>query len=217
MPRGFVLSAILVDIALVVARVLTDASVLTVPGAVPTLLWLGLSFVAAIVVICSSFSKSTAVDLRFPTAAGVLGGITLMTHMALENFGARVGEDWRLTLAVMFATFAIWVSSGWRTARRHSALVAGTVAGWWTAIISVMIAITFGFVGMYFDVPSPPYVQTWPEFLRSGSNDPRAFAIASTLDAGSGLLITALLLGPILGCVGWFIGSLQAGNEKASP
>lgn len=218
MLRGLVLSAMAIDVGLVVARVFTDASVLTVPGAVPTLVWLVVSFVAvAIVVICSGFSKSIPVDLRFPTAAGLLGGIILMTHMALENFGARVGEDWRLTLAVMLATFAIWLSSGWRTARHHSALIAAIVAGCWTAIISVIVAITFGFVGMYFNVPSPGYVQTWPEYLRSGSSDPQGFAIVSTLDAGSGHLITALLLGPLLGCVGWFIGSLQTGYEKLRP
>ena len=218
MPGRLVLWAIMIDIGLVVFRVLTDVSTLAVPGAISTLVWLGISFVAAaIVVICSNSSKSIVVDLRFATAAGLLGGIILMTHMALENFGARVGEDWRLTLAVMLATFAIWLSSGWRTARRHSALVAGTVAGCWTAIISVILVITFGFVGMYFDIPSRGYVQTWPEYLRSGSSDPQGFAIVSTLDAGSGHLITALLLGPILGCVGWFIGSLQTGNEKPTP
>ena len=216
MPRALVLSAILVDIGLVVARVLTHASVLTVPSAVPTLVWLALSFAAAaIAVVWSSGWNAAKADLRLPTAAGLVAGVILVTHMALENFGARVGEDWRLTLAVMLATFAIWLSSGWRAAREHSGLPRGTVARCWTAIVSVLLAITFGFVGMYFNVPSPAYVQTWPEYLQSGSNDPQTFAITTTLDTGSGHLIAALLLGPLLGGLGWFIGSIEIGSKKA--
>jgi hypothetical protein len=145
------------------------------------------------------------------TAIGAAGGVILSVHLALENFGARVGEDWRLTIAAMLSTFALWFASGWWAARDDSTLIAGTVVGGWTALVSVIFAITFGFIGMYFDVPSSAYVATWPEYIQKGVNDPRAFAIANTLEAATSHLATALILGSILGGAGWLVGSLRGG------
>jgi hypothetical protein len=201
-----VLSVVLIDIGLVAGRVLTFTPISAMPGAVLAVGWLALSLVAAATfVIWGTRSKSLWDDLRLPTAAGLAGGVMMIGHMTLENFGSRVGEDWRLTIAVMFATFALWFSSGWWTARKYDTILAGTVAGCWAAIVSVMLAVTFGFVGMYFDVPSAEYVATWPEFIQSGWSDPHAFAIANTLDAATSHIVTALLLGTLLGGAGGLI------------
>jgi len=133
----------------------------------------------------------------------------MIGHMVLENFGARVGEDWQLTVAVMLATFTSWFGSGWWVGRNSLAAMAGAWAGCWSAIVSVTLAIMCGFLGMYFNVPSPEYVATWPEYIQSGWGDPQAFAIVNTIDSATSHLLTALLLGPILGGAGGIVGSLQ--------
>ena len=214
MLRGLVLTALLIDAGLVAGRVFTYPALFSIPGFGGTIGLVALSFAAAaIFVIGTIYSNLLQDSLGFATATGLVGGAILVGHMALENFGARVGEDWRLTVAVMLATFALWFSSGWRTGRGRSTFMVGAVAGGWTALVSIILAITFGFIGMYFDVPSSAYVATWPEYIQSGSSDPHAFAIANTLDAATSHVATALILGSILGGAGWFIGSFRKGPE----
>src|SRR5207244_6476087 len=126
------------------------------PGVPITLGGLALSFTAAaIFVTWASSSKWLGGDFRLPTAIGTVSGALMSGHMALENFGARVGEDWRLTAAAMLGAFTLWFTSGWRSGRKHLTTVAGALAGCWTAIVSVTLAITFGFICMYFKVPAP--------------------------------------------------------------
>jgi hypothetical protein len=214
--RNALLCVIAIDLALVIGRLLTSTTILAMPGSLITLGWLAASFAAATCfVIWASSSKSPAGDARLPTAIGLVGGVMLSGHMVLENFGARIGEDWRLTIGVMLSTFALWFGSGWWAGRRYFTSVAGALAGCWAAIVSVTLAISFGFVGMYFDVPRSEYVATWPEYIQSGWSDPQAFAVANTIDAASSHLLTALLLGTILGGAGGFIGSLQM--RRATP
>jgi hypothetical protein len=199
-----------IDLALVIGRLLTFATIAQMPGFPVTLGWLVLGFAAAAAfVIWASSSKLADRDFRLPTAIGLAGGVMMVAHWALENFGARIGEDWRLTVAVMLATFILWFSAGWRAGRSQFTAVSGAVAGCWAAIVSVTLAVTFGFAGMYFNVPSPEYVATWPEYIQSGWRDPQAFAVANIFDAATSHLVTALLLGTILGGVGGFIGSLS--------
>jgi hypothetical protein len=200
MLRRLVFFVVLIDVGLVVARLLTYTAVFKVPGVSVTFGMLAVTFVAAaIFMIAASYSNMLRGSLAFATVAGSVGGAVLIAHMALENFGARVGVDWRLTIAVMLGTFALWSSSGWRSFRSHSTLMAGAAAGCWTALVSVILAVTFGVIGMYFDMPSAAYVATWPEYIQSGSSDPEAFAIANTLDAATSHVATALILGSILG------------------
>jgi hypothetical protein len=215
MLRGVVLTAILIDIGLVAARVLTQSGVFALPGFTVTIGWLALSFaVAAAFIIGSVRSGALSRSLRFATATGVGAGCIMIGHMALENFGARVGEDARLTIAAMLAIFALWFGSGWRASRTPSTLIAGAVVGCWTALVSVILAVTPGFIGMYFDVPSSAYVATWPEYIRSRSGDPQAFAIANTLDSATSHLAVALLLGSILGGAGWCAGSMRRRDDS---
>jgi hypothetical protein len=68
--------------------------------------------------------------------------------------------------------------------------------------VSVLAAVTFGFVLMFFEVPSLDYVATWAEFKQSGWSDVHAFAIANSLEAGFTHLLAGLVLGTIFGAIG---------------
>lgn len=210
MLRGLFLTALLIDLGMIVVRVLTYPGVLSIPGFSEAIGLTALSFVAAgTFVVAANYVDRRSRSLGLATAAGALGGAILIAQMALESFGTHMGEDGRLTAGVMLATFALWFSSGWRAIRDSSAFMAGAVAGCWTALVSVVLAVTFGLIGTYFDVPSSAYVATWPEYIQSGSSDPKAFAIANTFDAATNHVATALVLGSILGGAGWFVASLR--------
>jgi hypothetical protein len=68
--------------------------------------------------------------------------------------------------------------------------------------VSVLLAVSFGFVLMFFAVPPLDYVATWAEFQQSGWRDVHAFAIANSLEAGFTHLLTGLVLGSIFGAIG---------------
>jgi hypothetical protein len=204
MLRSAVLFLILVDVALLAGSAM---GLTAIPQAAPVIGWAVASFALTFVVVWLSYFHSPAANAAVPVAIGVIGGILMAAHMILENVGTHLGEDWRLTLAVMVVTFGLWLSAGIWSARRRGTVSAAAIAGCWAAIVSVLLAIGFGFVGLYFDLPHGEYVATWPEFIRSGWSDPRAFAIANAMEAATSHLLTGLFLGSLLGALGGAIGS----------
>jgi hypothetical protein len=74
-------------------------------------------------------------------------------------------------------------------------MLRGVLAGVSVAGICALIAVAAGCLIEFFVAPpAPAYVATWQEFGRSGWSDPRAFAVANTVDSG----FTHLLLAPIV-------------------
>jgi hypothetical protein len=75
--------------------------------------------------------------------------------------------------------------------------------------VSVLVAVSFGFVLMFFEVPSLDYVGTWAEFKQSGWRDVHAFAIANALEAGFTHLLAGLVLSSILGAIGGGVARIR--------
>lgn len=151
-----------------------------------------------------------ATILRIGSGAAAVAGGLQVVHMALENFGARAGENAAVTLAFMLAAFATWAAAAYRASRADGAVATGIAAGCASAMGSMVIAVTFGLVLTMAGVPSADYVATWEEFKRSGWADARAFAIANSLDAAFGHLAVGVALGCIFGFLGGVVGSVAA-------
>jgi hypothetical protein len=96
----------------------------------------------------------------------------------------------------MLTTFLLWALTGFVAVRKTESLALGLLGGCWSAVLSVLMVVTCGFVLMFFEVPPVAYVATWPEFKQSGWTDVQAFAIANTLEAG----FTHILAGFVMGC-----------------
>jgi hypothetical protein len=148
--------------------------------------------------------------LHVGTIAGAIGGILQIAHMALENYGDRIGENSIVTLTFMGSAFLIWGFSGYYVTRETRDIKAGIVASCWSAMVSVLMAVTFGLALMTASIPSAAYVATWPEFKQSGWADARAFAIANTFEA----VLSHLVVGPIAGLI---FGVLGIGVAKLRP
>ncbi len=103
---------------------------------------------------------------------------------------------------VMLATFAMWGIAGFVAAGTTRHVVSGMTAGGWSAMICMLITVLVGFTLMCFGAPRSEYVSTWSEFQSSGWNDPRAFSIANTLEAGLTHLVPGPAIGLIVGAVG---------------
>ena len=90
---------------------------------------------------------------------------------------------------------------------------AALVASVWSAMVSVLLAVTFGLLLMIAAYPPADYVATWPEFQASGWTNARAFAIANTFDA----VWAHLLVGPVAGSLFGGLGIGAARLNSARP
>ncbi len=122
--------------------------------------------------------------------------------MTLENVGNRIGENSLVTLAFMSGGFLVWGIGGFIGTRKTGQLAGGMVAGCWSAMISVLMAVTFGLILTTANIPSPAYVSTWREFKQSGWTDAHAFAIANSFEAVLGHLLIGPIAGTLLGLLG---------------
>ena len=148
--------------------------------------------------------------LRQGTSVGLVGGVLHIIHLALETFGNHLGENSTITLVFMLGGFLLWGFAGYRVTRETGDIKAGMLAGCWSAMVSVLMVVTFGLVLMSMDFPSPAYVSTWSEFKASGWPNARAFNIANTFEA----VLSHLVIGPIAGAI---FGVLGIGIAKLQP
>jgi hypothetical protein len=110
----------------------------------------------------------------------------------------------------MLGGFLIWGIAGYWVTRKTGEVKAGIVASCWSAMVSVLMAVTFGLILMSVNVPSPAYVSTWSEFKQSGWSNAHAFAIANSFEA----VLSHLVIGPIVGTI---FGILGVGIAKLLP
>jgi hypothetical protein len=203
--RRALLLGVAVNLCLIAVRVSLYRPLLAMPGALRFIFEPAIGLVGCglfIHVVTSGNSPKLLDALRPATAWGLIGGALLVVHMALENFGRRIGENGLITLAFTVITFLLWGVAGFVAVRKTASTVLGLWGGCWSAVVSVLMAVSFGFVLMFFDVPSLDYVATWAEFKQSGWSDVHAFAIANSLDAGFTHLLAGLVLGYIFGAIG---------------
>jgi hypothetical protein len=154
--------------------------------------------------------------LRLGTSVGIIGGVLQIIHLALENFGRRVGENSTVTLAFMLSGFLIWGMAGYWVTRETGEVKTGMVAGCWSAMVSVLMAVTFGLILMSANLPSPAYVATWSEFKQSGWSNAHAFAIANSLEAVPSHLVSGPIVGTIFGILGAGIARRLPGRSAFS-
>ncbi len=179
----------------------------------------GLLFLYALFVIWATRSNGPLrrAALLAGTPLGVIGGAIQIAHLTQEHFmdlGA-VGNGIS-GFGLLFCTFVLWGTAGYRTARSTGVVRSSAIAGLWSALVTMSIVVLSGFLlEFYLATPKPEYVVTWGEFKRSGWTDVRAFTIANTLDAAQ----SHLIIGPILGAIfGGLAGAVTAtrGRREAT-
>ena len=214
------LAGILLDLVLITLGATNADSPLKMSGgvgyvvkAVVPLVAYGFAFLW--VVVIGGLHENVA--LRLGTVFGMAGGVLGVTQMALENFGNRIGENSIITLAFMFGGFLVWGVGGYYAACRTGQLTDGIIAGCWGAMMSVLLAVTFGLILMTAKIPSAAYIATWQEFKDSGWTNARAFGIANSLDAVPGHLLIGPVVGIIFGLFGGGAAKLMVRRPLAVP
>jgi hypothetical protein len=121
-----------------------------------------------------------------------------------------------MQIAMMLTLFTLWGVAGWSAARALGSVRAGLLAAVLSADVCMMIAVAAALIVQLFVVrPSLADVATWGEFKRSGWSNPRAFAIANTLDSGFTHLLLAPIIAGVVGSIGSSLGR-YAGNRGSA-
>lgn len=154
-------------------------------------------------------------SMLLATSLGLIGGFLQIASMTQEEF-MNLGPRWNgiAAFSLLFCTFMTWGIAGYRAARGTGAVRSGAMAGLWCAVITMSMAVLFGFlVEFYLAVPKPEYVMTWGEFKRSGWSDVHAFTIANTLDSAFSHLMAGPVLGIVLGGAASLIARFRLGRQ----
>jgi hypothetical protein len=192
---------------------------LTSPGGATSAVEAAAAFALyAVVIVWATSSRGVITNalnsVAFPLA--LLAAALQTVHLMLERFAHIPGSlDGPVTLTFMLATFLLWGLAGYRGAYATHSVGAGVVAGCWSAVVTMTLVVAAGFFLEFFLAPpNPAEVATWAEFLRSGSRDPRAFAISNTLDSA----VSHLVLGPIIGAIFSLVaGALAMRKPQSHP
>jgi hypothetical protein len=220
--RRWLLALIGADLALVALRAATYPAFFTMPGALgylaPLLVALAL-YAAAITALprLTGRAPAAASVLRVGTVAGVIGGALDVANITLESVVALPQAVVSVTtLAAMLGLFLAFGAAGFVGGRAAGAFWPGVGAAVWSAVVAILIAITFGFVLATLALPKLAHdMQNDPDYRRSGWTDTRAFAIANTFDAGYTHLLEGPIIALVLGAAGSGLAQIGARRRAA--
>ncbi len=153
--------------------------------------------------------------LRTGTIIGLMTGTMWVVNLSLETFSRFSGI--LATAPFLLGAFVLWGVAGgigtWRTGVAFPGIAAAIMA----AMICVLITVAYGFLLTYTSLPRLERdLANSPDFLRSGWDDLRAFAIANTFDSGFSHLLGALIVSTIFGAIGSGVGLLLVHHSYAS-
>jgi hypothetical protein len=211
--RWIVLAALAVDLALIGVRVALYTPLLAQPGGIvyivePVVLLL--TYAAIVWWITANPTAKRSIALTVGITFGLLSGLLWLVNLTVETFTNLSGSIGGLATApFLLGGFALWGIAAFHAARQTSSVFHGMLAAVWSAMICVLITITFGFLLTYTSLPRlERNLGADPDFLRSHWHDLHAFAIANSFDAAFSHLLGALIVAAIVGSLGAFAGTL---------
>jgi hypothetical protein len=142
---------------------------------------------------------------------GCVTGVIEIVNLILETWWPALARG-SVAVTFMLVVFVLWGIGGAQAAKRSDSLRIGLSAAVTSAALCMLIAVASGFVIEFFVSPTEPSaVAHWPEFIRSGWTDARAFALANTVDSG----FTHLFIAPIVATIFGFAGSMFARRRRS--
>ena len=210
--RMIVLALILLDLLLMSGQLLLYQPLLAQPNAFIYILEpvIGLlAYAAATFWLTRTADPARRTALREATAIGLIGGVLFVINLAAETFLDLPAPASLFATAPFFlGTFALWSVAGYRVASQTGSVLPGIVAAIWSAMWTILITITFGFILSYVALSRlQQNLASSPEYARSGWSDLHAFAVANQFDAAFSHLLTAVVIAAIVGRAGSLIGT----------
>lgn len=216
--RYALLFSIALNLALIVARVLLYTPLLAqrnAPLFVLEPVVLLLIYAAIAFAMTAKRGERWHTILRTGTIIGLMTATMWIINLSLETFSQFSGI--LATAPFLLGAFVLWGIAGGIGAWRARAAFPGIAAAIIAAMICVLTTVAYGFLLTYTSLPRLERdLANSPEFLRSGWDDLRAFAIANTFDSGFSHLLGALIVSTIFGAIGSGAGLLLVHHSYAS-
>jgi hypothetical protein len=219
--RRWLLSLIAGDLVLLALRAASYRAFFLMPGALGYLL----EPVVALAVYAAGVAALPFVAARVPdipialrvgVAVGLAGGAIEIASTATESLWA-LPQDVVATMTgtAMLALFLSFAVAGFVGSQRTGSFGLGVAAAIWSAMVAILLVVTFGFLLVNLALPQLARDETGdPDYLRSDWTDVRAFAVANTYDAGFTHLVEAPVIAALLGAAGSGIGRLARRAER---
>jgi hypothetical protein len=211
-------ATIVVNICLIGFRLLLSPQFFSQSGSLGYVLELVVSLAVYAVVGCAFLRLLLIVGhsaLTIGTRVGVLTGVLWVINHAIETFVTQPSH--LISLSAFLGAFALWGVAGFLVAHQTRSIRYGFVAALWSAMLTVLLTITFGLLLMLVALPQLAFLEhNDPDFLRSQWNNVTLFAIANTLDAGFSHLVEAPFIAAVFGLIGSFLGRLMAPRASSS-
>jgi len=209
--RLSLLTAVLLTLAVIAAKVLAYLPLLSLPGAFALI---GGAYALlscyGVAMVWPSNRLDASLRPHFAAILGTIGGLIQLIHLLVERFTSLPGV-WNaiVTLAFMLATFLVWGYVGYRSRALGLSIGKSCLAAVWSAIVTMTIAVLAGTLLELYIAPIPlDEMRTWIEFQRSGWNDLTAFSIANTLDEASTHLLVGPVVASLFGALGYGLSRL---------
>ena len=210
-------SVIALNLSLIAFQLLQYPALLAMPDS-----W---SFVLAPVVLLAIY---TGVGLALPTIVahvpggagalivgtriGLVAAVIEALNISLESLVAMPQTVTAVVTGIfMLSAFALWGTAGIAVAYRTRSVASGAFAAVWSAMFTMLLAVTYGFTLLALTWPRlAAFEATDSDFLRSHWDDLHAFTIANTFSNGATHLVEAPLIACVVGGLGASIGKFLA-------
>lgn len=136
------------------------------------------------------------------TGVGLIIGGLFIIDLIIENFLDLSNQMSTFsTLGFMLLIFLFFGIAGARGTLKTGQILLGIVAGVWSALLGVLIAVCFGFMVNFLFIQRLEYILA-SDYARSGMHDPRAFTFFNSLDSAFSHLLEAPIIAVVLGTLG---------------
>jgi hypothetical protein len=221
--RSLFLLGIGLDLGLIGLQLALYPALLAQPGSLgyvaePTVLLLAYAAIVAVVTtrVAPADRPARLATLSLGTTFGLLaGGLWIVNH-TLETFVDVSGLGILATVPLLLAAFLLWGLAGFLRARQAGSLPSGLLTAVWSAMLCVVLTITYGFALLYLALPRLQSLETNdPDFARSQWSDLHAFTVANTFDAAFSHLLGALVISLVFGAIGSLLGLLVSRRKPS--
>jgi len=146
--------------------------------------------------------------LRYATAWGVCSGVFSVAQIFQETYLHSPART-LLTWVFVIGMFLPWLLAGYQART--------VIAGVWSAMISMLLTIAFGWSELLWDLPGAIARNLGsPDLARSGWTDLHAFAIADLLQAGFKYLLVGPIIGAVLAGLGVLVAYASSGEDRVA-
>jgi hypothetical protein len=222
--RIALLVGIALDLGLIAAHLLLYPALLAQPGAMqyvaePVIALLVYAVIVyAVTAVSANAASARRATLGLGMVFGLITGALWLLNLTLETFANLSGLGLLATAPFLIGAFVLWGVAGLVRASQTGAFGPGLLAAVWSAMICVLLTITYGLFLPFVALSTlRDNLARDLDFVHSGWSDLHAFVLANTFASAFSHLLGALIVALLFGSVGSLLGLVFARLRGPKP